>query len=82
MNINLDNYNVVKMIDNYDWTITGVILLNNKHNIDDFRDAIKQAKIKHEDDIYEYGCDWDFIEQELDDYDYIVLDFTSDSVEY
>jgi hypothetical protein len=81
--VNLDNYNVVRVIDDYDNTITGVILLNNKHNVEEFRKDITNAKNKHIEEIIEYGCDWDYIEQELENYDYYMLSFESnDYVSY
>ena len=82
MEIDLNNYRIVKIYDNYDWEITGALLLNNKHNVEDFRKAIHKAKEKHEEDIYNYGFDWEYIEEELDNFDYYKFDFGESYIDY
>jgi len=47
MKINLNDYRVVELRDSYDNdNILGMILLNNKHSIQDFQNAVNQAKEK------------------------------------
>ena len=66
------NYTLIALRDSYDDDTTlGMILLNNKHSIQDFQNAINKAKEKRADEIYEYGDDWSFISEELTDFDYI-----------
>lgn len=82
MKIDLNDYRVVELRDSYDNdNILGVVLLNNKHTIDDFQNAIYKAKEEWKNEIYEYGCDWEFISRLLEDFDYIELNM-DDYVEY
>lgn len=75
MKINLNDYRVVELRDSYDDdNILGMILLNNKHSIQDFQNAVNQAKEKRREEIDEYGDDWAYISEELGDYDYIDID--------
>lgn len=75
MKINLNDYRVVELRDSYDDdNILGIILLNNKHSIQDFQNAVNQAKEKRREEIDEYGDDWNFISEELGDFDYIDID--------
>lgn len=74
MKIDLNNYRVVELRDSYDDDTTlGMILLNNKHSIQDFQNAVNQAKEKRREEIDEYGDDWTYISEELRDYDYIEI---------
>ena len=74
MKINLNDYRIVELRDSYDNdNILGMILLNNKHNIQDFQNAVNQAKEKRRKEIDEYGDDWTYISEELRDYDYIEI---------
>ena len=85
INLIEENYRLVALVDSWDNDkILGVIYLNNKHSLEDFQDAIYKAKEKREDDIYEYGKDWEFISEELDDFDYIETnaELNGDYVEY
>ena len=67
-----NNYTLIALRDSYNKdNILGVVYLNNKHNIQDFQNAIYKAKEKRADEIYEYGDDWSFISEELTDFDYI-----------
>lgn len=75
-----DNYNVVELRDCYDEEVVNIIMLNKKHSIEDFQDAINKAKEKHQDDIQKYGDDWSWIEEELDDFDYTT--FGIDDADY
>ena len=80
-----DNYRLVGLRDSCDYdNILGIVYLNNKHNIQDFQNAIYKAKEKREDDIYNFGEDWTIISQELGDFDYIETsaNLFEDSVEY
>jgi hypothetical protein len=70
-----DKYNIVELRDCYDGEAVNTIMLNKKHSIEDFQDAINKAKEKHEDDIQKYGDDWSWIEEELDDFDYMIFGF-------
>lgn len=70
-----DNYNIVELRDCWDDKPVSTIFLNKKHSIDDFQDAINKSKEKHEEEISKYGNDWEYIEQELDDFDYMIIDF-------
>lgn len=70
-----DNYNIVELRDCYNDEPVSTILLNKKHSIEDFQDAINKAKEKHGDDIQKYGNDWEFIEEELDGFDYMTFGF-------
>lgn len=75
MKINLNDYRVVELRDSYDDdNILGIILLNNKHSIQDFQNAVNQAKEKRREEIDEYGDDWNFISEELGNFDYIDID--------
>lgn len=66
------HYTLITLRDSYNNdNILGAVLLNNKHNIQDFQNAIYKAKDKHSDEIYEYGNDWEYISQDLEDFDYI-----------
>ena len=75
----LDSYRVVLLKDSYDEeTLLKVILLNNKHGVKDFQNAIYDAKEKYKEDIQKYGDDWQFISQGLEDFDYIEVDLDTD----
>jgi len=63
--------------------VLGVILLHNKHSINELQDAINKAKEKWADEINEYGDDWYYISQELEDFDYMDVEYDADEyVEY
>jgi hypothetical protein len=64
--------------------VLGAVYLNKKHSIQDFQNAIYQAKEKRQEEINEYGDDWSFISEELDDFDYFEVDSydTNNWVEY
>ncbi len=71
----LRDYNLILLRDSEDFNkILHAVLLECTENVDDFQDAINNAKEKHEEDIAKYGDDWQFISQELGDFDYIDLD--------
>lgn len=66
------HYTLITLRDSYNNdNVLGAVLLNNKHSIQDFQNAIYKAKDKHSDEIYEYGNDWEYISQDLEDFDYI-----------
>ena len=78
-------YTLVSLVDCYDRDkVLGAVYLNKKHSIQDFQNAIYKAKEKRADEIYEYGDDWSFISEELDDFDYFEVDNynTENWVEY
>lgn len=68
MKINLDDYRLEE-IENYNVKL----LLNNKHKLEDFENAIIKAVKNHQEEINEYGDDWCYISQDLDEFDYIEL---------
>ena len=75
LEIDIENYNLILLRDSEDFNkILHAVLLECTENVDDFQDAINNAKVKHEEDIAKYGDDWQFISQELADFDYIDLD--------
>ena len=78
-------YTLVSLVDCCDRDeVLGAVYLNNKHSLKDFQNAIYKAKEKRADEIYEYGDDWSFISEELDDFDYFEVDNydTENWVEY
>lgn len=80
-----NNYTLIVLRDSYDKdNILGAVYLNKKHSIQDFQNAIYKAKEKRADEINEYGDDWSFISEELDDFDYFEVDNydTDNLVEY
>lgn len=80
-----NNYRLVALRDSCDYdNILGAVYLNNKHSIQDFQNAIYKAKEKREDEIYEFGEDWDIISEELEEFDYIETNSNlyEDSVEF
>jgi len=81
MKIDLENYTIVELRDSYNDYTLGTILLNKKHTIKDFQDAIYKAKEKNHEKIMMYGNDWEYISEDLKDFDYIDMDAT-DYVEY
>ena len=70
-----NNYDIVELRDSYDGEPVSTLFLNKKHSIGEFQDAIDKAKEKHAKDIYLYGNDWEYIEQELDMFDYELIGF-------
>lgn len=78
-----DNYRPVKLIDSYEDTLDCVILLNNKHSVEDFQNAINKSREDHAEEIDKYGDDWAFIEEGLDDFDYYVVElWDTEAVKY
>ena len=80
-----NNYTLVSLVDCWDRdNVLGAVYLNEKHSIQDFQNAIYQAKEKRQEEINEYGDDWSFISEELDDFDYFEVDSydTDNWVEY
>lgn len=72
--VSLTNGDFIKR-DCYDEDKTlGMVYLNNKHSIQDFQNAIYKARDKHSNEIYKYGNDWEYISQDLGDFDYIEVD--------
>ena len=82
MDLIFEKYYLVELRDSCDGERLGLILLNNKHSIGDFQDAIDRAKEKHEQDIEDYGDDWSFISEELNDFDYYEIGNGDYYVEY
>ena len=80
--VNLDNYNLilVRDVENFNGygtqedDILRVILLNNKHSIEDFNKAIQHARMLEQENIEENGNDWEYILLHLDDFDFFELD--------
>ncbi len=80
-----ENYRLITLVDSYNNDeVLGTIYLNRKHKVEDFQNAVYQAKEKRADDIYEYGNDWEIISEELGDFDYFVVDcsINDDIVEF
>lgn len=80
-----ENYTLVSLVDCWDRdNVLGAIYLNKKHSIQDFQNAIYDAKEKREEDINKYGDDWSYISEELGDFDYFEVDSydTENWVEY
>lgn len=77
--VNLNDYHLLKMCDASDHSEEcGFILLNTtKHSIEDFQNAIYNAKQKHAEDIELWGDDWEFIKSELSNFDYYELGFNA-----
>lgn len=70
-----DNYNIIEIRDCYDDDTIFIAFLNKKHSIEEFQGAINKAKIKRQEDIQKYGDDWTWIEEELEDFDYMTVSF-------
>lgn len=80
-----NNYRLVSLRDCVDLNkILGMVYLNNKHSIQDFQNAIYNAKTKRAKDIYTYGDDWTYISEELDkNFDYFnACDYENINDEY
>ena len=71
--INLDNYVLVNVCDCNDNQYYFSILLNKKHNVDEFQNRIYELKDELAEEIEEYGDDWEKISEHLTDFDYIEL---------
>ena len=78
----IENYNLVDVKDCNDGEKYFTIALNKKHGIGEFQDAILKAHDNHEEEIYNYGNDWEFIEKDLENFDYFTLSEGDYWVEY
>lgn len=75
-NVDLNNYQLILVRDEDDYPIMYPILINKKHSLEDFQEAIYYAKNVHSHDIEFYGEPWYYIRQELkNDYDFIELPY-------
>ena len=78
----LKNYRAVMIRDcNEPEIIYTTIMLNWKHKVKDFEDAIYDAKIRHEEEIAEFGDDLEYIlndEKLVSEFDWFVLDMDAD----
>lgn len=81
LEINVEDYNLILLEDCGYNSILHAVLLHNEENVEAFQYAIYEAKEKHEEDIAKYGDDWEYISQELADFDYIDLD-VYDTLDY
>lgn len=84
MNISLDDYKILILRDSSDFDVSyGAVMLNiKKHTIEEFQNTIYNARIKYEKEIEENGNDWEYIKEELVNFDYfeIDLDIVADSI--
>ena len=78
--IDLDNDRLVNVRDSSEKVFYGAFLLNNKHSINDFQNAIYEARNKHEEEIEENGDDWVYIfgDKLFENFDYIELSVDED----
>lgn len=76
MKIKTYDYQVLQLVECSDYdTIYGTILLNKKHDINDFQQAIYNTKNKFYDNGFEYWCIDDVLQDEVfEQFDYIWLD--------
>ena len=81
MKIDLDNYSFVLLMDSSEpYVCYGAVMLNTKrHTIGEFQKAIIDASEKHEKDIEDNGCDWEYIKEELTNFDYFEIDYDFDN---
>ena len=77
-----ENYNLVELKDCDNWSTDRILLLNKKHSIEDFQDAIYKAKDNHEEERLTYGNDWEYISEDLDSFDYYEIGAGDYYVEY
>lgn len=76
MVVDLSNYEVFTLRDVQDTEmIYNIILLNKKHSAQEFQKAINNGKEKHAEEIGLWGCDWEYIKEELGDFDFIELSY-------
>ena len=62
--------------------IYNFILLNKKHNVKDFQKEIYSSKKRHEDEISEFGNDFEYIFGDTilnDKFDYLMLDINDNN---
>lgn len=72
----LDIYSLVLLKDCNEFDCLGAVMLNTqKHTIGEFQGAIDDAREKHYEDIQLWGNDWEFIKEELTNFDYIELNY-------
>ena len=72
--VDINNYTIVNICNDYTDRVDFSILLNNKHSVKDFQNAIDKIKVEIQDSIAEYGDDWVQISQKLTDFDFIELE--------
>lgn len=77
-----EDYNLVDIQDWETGKTDRTILLNKKHSIEDFQDAIYKAKDNHEEERLTFGNDWDYISEDLEDFDYYEIGAGDYYVEY
>lgn len=78
----LDTYSLVLLKDCNEFNCLGAVMLNTKeHTIDEFQGAINDAREKHAEDIELWGNDWEFIKEELTNFDYFELNY-NDKADY
>lgn len=82
----LEKYTLIKLIDNYDWTLEGVIAVNNKHNLDDFRKEWNRVRgmLQEErlNDTYD-DDDITYITEHIsNEFDWAILGITNFEVEF
>lgn len=76
MEDDLEFYSLVLLKDCNEFDCLGAVMLNTKkHTIAEFQNAIFDAKEKHAKDIELYGNDWEYIAEELTNYDYFELNY-------
>lgn len=82
--LDLNNYTIYTLRDcNENENIYGVIMLHNSHTADDFQKEINRIKEEFEDEIHQYGDDWQIISREIsDDFDWLELRTSEEYLEY
>lgn len=63
-----DNYRAVKVCDCQDYTVQyGIIMLHNKHTLEELQEDINRIKNEKQEELYKYGNDYEVILGSLSD---------------
>lgn len=82
----LENYTLIKLVDDYDWKLDGVIAINNKHDLGDFKKEWQKARNMlykaRENDDYD-DDDITFITEHISNkFDWAILNITNFEIYY
>ena len=78
-NVVNDNYRAVELRDASSGEVYRIIMLNNKHSVADFQNAMNEAYDRNREQIMEYGDDVETVLEDIDpSFDWFELNYDED----
>lgn len=73
-------YYIIALVDSYSRKVEKMLAINKKHSIKEFQNEINRVKNKFEEEILEYGDDWEIISKNISSkFDWFELCYYADN---